>query len=90
MTQNHSNHFTITVRYFASLRETLGAEHIVQTPATSVGELRQWLAAQSPEAAAALSTTRPIRAAIDQRMCPENTPLHAGAEVAFFPPVTGG
>ena len=29
-----------------------------------------------------------LRAAVDQRMARDDTPL--GAEVAFFPPVTGG
>lgn len=90
--QNASSphHLAITVRYFASLREALGAQHTIHTPASTVGELRQWLAAQSATAAAALAPHRPIRAALDQRLCDENAPLHAGAEVAFFPPVTGG
>jgi len=31
-----------------------------------------------------------VRAAIDQVMSDESQPLPDGAEVAFFPPVTGG
>jgi molybdopterin synthase sulfur carrier subunit len=31
-----------------------------------------------------------VRCAQDQRMCDEATLLVDGAEVAFFPPVTGG
>jgi molybdopterin synthase sulfur carrier subunit len=31
-----------------------------------------------------------IRIAVDQAMARADTPLREGAEVAFFPPVTGG
>jgi molybdopterin synthase sulfur carrier subunit len=31
-----------------------------------------------------------IRAAVDQAMARPDAALHDGAEVAFFPPVTGG
>jgi len=31
-----------------------------------------------------------VRVAIDQVLADESTPLRDGAEVAFFPPVTGG
>jgi molybdopterin synthase sulfur carrier subunit len=31
-----------------------------------------------------------VRAAVDQVMADEAEPLRDGAEVAFFPPVTGG
>jgi molybdopterin synthase sulfur carrier subunit len=38
----------------------------------------------------ALSTGRTVRVAVDQAMAAAETRLHEGAEVAFFPPVTGG
>jgi molybdopterin synthase sulfur carrier subunit len=31
-----------------------------------------------------------VRTALDQVLCSEATPLRDGAELAFFPPVTGG
>jgi molybdopterin synthase sulfur carrier subunit len=31
-----------------------------------------------------------VRAALDQAMAQSDALLHEGAEVAFFPPVTGG
>jgi molybdopterin synthase sulfur carrier subunit len=37
-----------------------------------------------------LARTRAVRVALDQAMADESSALHDGAEVAFFPPVTGG
>lgn len=86
----------IAVRYFASVRERLGpgqdlvwAEGSADVPAT-VGDLRQWLIAQSETHADALAMSRGLRAACNQTMCSAQEPLLDGAEVAFFPPVTGG
>ena len=82
----------LTVRYFAALRERIGrAEEAVDAPdgIRSVGELRQWLAQRGEPWAAAFAQTR-TRAAVDQAMVGDQQPLHDGAEVAFFPPVTGG
>ena len=39
---------------------------------------------------AALDRNRALRGALDQVLCDEAAPLSDGAEVAFFPPVTGG
>lgn len=86
----------IAVRYFARVRETLGSGEALSfapgdphTPAT-VGELRQWLAGRSPAHAEALAPDRVLRAACNQDMCGADQALSDGAEVAFFPPVTGG
>jgi molybdopterin synthase sulfur carrier subunit len=38
----------------------------------------------------ALQHGRALRSALDLAMVDDSTPLHEGAEVAFFPPVTGG
>jgi molybdopterin synthase sulfur carrier subunit len=38
----------------------------------------------------ALGDGRAVRMACNQRMCDAQTPVVDGAEVAFFPPVTGG
>lgn len=81
----------VRVRYFASLRERLGPEEAVELPAGStVGALRAQLAARGGPHAEVLAPGRPVRCALDQRMCAEAEVLADGAEVAFFPPVTGG
>lgn len=86
----------ISVRYFASVRERLGAgqdvswaDDAADKPAT-VGQLREWLIQQSADHAEVLAHTKGLRAACNQTMCFANEPLSDGAEVAFFPPVTGG
>lgn len=81
----------VRVRYFASLRERLGAEESVELgEGGSVGALRAALVARGGAHAEALAPGKAVRCALDQRMCGEHEPLHEGAEVAFFPPVTGG
>ena len=82
---------TIQVRFFASLREALGPLQTVEVPAgTTLGGLRDQLIASSPRHAEALARGRALRCALNQTMVDEATPIAVGAEVAFFPPVTGG
>jgi sulfur-carrier protein len=81
----------IQVRYFASLREALGATETVEVPTgTSIATLRDDLVARSGRHGELLARGRSVRCALDQRMCVEDVVLTEGAEVAFFPPVTGG
>ncbi len=81
----------VQLRFFASLREALGTSALAcQTAATTVGELRAELCARGGVWAEALGSGRPVRVAVDQTMADDATPLREGAEVAFFPPVTGG
>ena len=81
----------VNVRYFASLREALGAGEAVEVPAGStVGAVRDALIARSDRHAGALGRGRALRAALDQAMTAESVQVGEGAEVAFFPPVTGG
>lgn len=81
----------VTVRYFASLRETLGGgETLDVAEGQTVGGLRDALMARSSAHASALNRKRALRCALNQTLCDEAAPLAAGAEVAFFPPVTGG
>jgi molybdopterin synthase sulfur carrier subunit len=82
-----------TVLYFARLREAIGREReVVEVPASiaTVGELRAWLVARGAPWSSAFAESKRIRAAVDQSMAPDDAPLRDGAEVAFFPPVTGG
>ncbi|MFL6681544.1 MAG: MoaD/ThiS family protein, partial [Burkholderiaceae bacterium] len=44
----------------------------------------------SPAHAQALAPGRAVRVAVDQALADESATLRDGAEVAFFPPVTGG
>ena len=82
---------TVQVRYFASLREALGATEAVSLPAgSSLGQLRDALIARGGRHAEALARGRALRCALNQLMADEATPVPDGAEVAFFPPVTGG
>ncbi|MGZ8274319.1 MAG: molybdopterin converting factor subunit 1 [Burkholderiaceae bacterium] len=83
----------VRVLYFAALRERVGrAEETVDVPESvrAVGELQRWLAARGEPWAAAFAETRRVRAAVDQAMANDAAELHENAEVAFFPPVTGG
>jgi molybdopterin synthase sulfur carrier subunit len=81
----------IHVRYFAALREALGPSQTLDMPAGStLAQLRQRLADSSALHRQWLGGGRAVRCALDQAMADESTPLHDGAEVAFFPPVTGG
>jgi len=81
----------IRVRYFASLREALGAEEAVPaTAGLTLGGLRDALIARGGAHAEALARGRALRCALNQVMADEAQAVPAGAEVAFFPPVTGG
>lgn len=82
----------VPVRFFASLREALGAETAVELPAGSrVADLRAALVARGGAFAERLAAGRAVRCAVAQLMCTDESALLAdGVEVAFFPPVTGG
>ena len=83
----------VRVRYFAALREALGAEEQIEVDVgSSVGELHARLRASSPRHAHCLASERPLRIALDQVLVQEadETRIRSAAEVAFFPPVTGG
>ena len=83
----------LRVLYFAALRERVGrAEESVDVPeeVRMGGDLRRWLAARGEPFASAFAETRRVRAAVDQSMATDADRLHEDAEIAFFPPVTGG
>ena len=81
----------IQVRYFASLREALGAGATLELPeGSTVGAARDALIARDQAHAAALARGRALRSALNQSLCEETVALSDGAELAFFPPVTGG
>ena len=81
----------VQLRYFASLREALGARETLEVAAgTTLGALRDQLIARGGDHARCLARGRAVRSALDQVMADDAVALHDGAEVAFFPPVTGG
>lgn len=81
----------LTVRYFASIREALGfGIEPVTTQAPDLAALRDELIQRGVPYADALARGKTIRMALNQLMCNESARLSEGAEVAFFPPVTGG
>ncbi len=82
---------TVHVRYFAALREALGPGETVPRPEPATGAaLRDALIARGGAHAELLARGKAVRMAVDQQMADEATLLREGAEVAFFPPVTGG
>ncbi len=83
----------IDMLYFAWVREGVGTgQESVDPPAdvTTVAALLDWLAEGSAPHRAAFADRTRLRAAIDQRFVPLDTPLEGAREVAIFPPVTGG
>jgi len=83
----------VRILYFARLREAVGrAAESVQVPGEvqTLGQLRAWLVARGQPWDEAFARIQPVRVAQDQALADDDTPLRSGAEVAFFPPVTGG
>ena len=83
----------IDLLYFAWVRETIGVDgEVLPLPpeAATVAALLDWLAGRSDRHAAALADRAAVRVAIDQVLAGPDTPVADGAEVAIFPPVTGG
>lgn len=83
----------ITTKYFASLREALACdEETLELPAEvqTVGQVRQLLQTRGGAFAEAFHAARPVRAALNFEMVDEHARIVPNAELAFFPPVTGG
>jgi len=83
----------INLKYFASVREQLGTgQESLELPegVATVGAVRELLIARGGAWAEALGSRRAVRMACDQVMCGPEAQVSDGAEVAFFPPVTGG
>jgi molybdopterin synthase sulfur carrier subunit len=73
------------------VREALGAGEVVPHVALeTVALLRQRLRAISPAHHDALAQDKRLRCAVNQALCDMDRVVEDGAEVAFFPPFTGG
>lgn len=83
----------IQLRFFASVREKIGAAQEMLTVPDSIrtiGDVRALLCERGGAWAEALAEGRALRMAYNQQMTDAATPISEGCEVAFFPPVTGG
>jgi molybdopterin synthase sulfur carrier subunit len=81
----------LNVKYFASIRELVGvSSQVLDTEAATLGALRDELIALGGAHAEGLARGRAVRMALNQIMSDESAALVEGAEVALFPPVTGG
>lgn len=76
---------TITVKYFASLREQVGIDQ-ESVASEGISNVRELMAATQ----ASQKLTDNTLVAINQKYGDFDSALSAGDEVAFFPPVTGG
>ncbi len=80
----------ITVLFFATLRDRVGARELsidIDDSRDSVDDLRQLLTARYPAAADDLKVAL---AAINEEFAFDHDRIRDGDEVAFFPPVSGG
>jgi len=81
----------LRILYFARLRERFGvAEEAIDFVGASVADLLAVLQARGGVWAEELASGRAFRVAVDQELVALDAVLHDGAEVAIFPPVTGG
>ena len=83
----------IRLLYFAWVRAQIGVDEERQTPPETpltVAALLNWLPTLSDGHAAAMAQRTRLRVAVNQEFAELDTVIHAGDEVAVFPPVTGG
>ena len=77
---------SVTVLYFASLREAAGVEReqlpLPASPADLYSQLAERYGFSLPAAK--------LRVAVDGAFARWDSPLHDGCEIAFIPPVSGG
>jgi sulfur-carrier protein len=81
------------ILYFAWIRDAIGidGETVALLPGDStVAALAQRLAQRGGGYATAFADMGRVRAAIDLEMVTLDAPVAGAAEIAFFPPVTGG
>lgn len=83
----------LELRFFASLREALGvSQESVTIPdnVKTIIDLRAYLIKRGNPWSEVLAEDKVLRCALNHHMVDASTVLEDGAEVAFFPPVTGG
>ena len=83
----------IQLRFFAAMREKLGvSQESIDIPdeIKTIDDLKNYLCKRNTLWSEVLASNQVIRCALNQVMVDSSTALSDGAEVAFFPPVTGG
>ena len=83
----------VNILYFAWMREHTGTQSesiALPKDAKTVRDLMPILVVRSPGHATALKDMAAVRVAVNRVYGDLSTPIAAGDEVAFFPPVTGG
>lgn len=81
----------LNLLYFAWVRERIGLDGETRDLAAhTVGEALTALSALGDGYASALAEPHRLRFALDQDFVDVNAALRDGAELAIFPPVTGG
>jgi molybdopterin synthase sulfur carrier subunit len=84
---------SVRILYFARLREEMGiTQEMFDLPLETcdVDSLRAQLIARGGASAVAFAAGKAVRVSVNQDLARGDTPVKAGDEVAFFPPVTGG
>jgi molybdopterin synthase sulfur carrier subunit len=77
---------SVTVLYFASLREQAGIDSETVAPESSLAQLYDKLRERHGFA----FSREKLRVAVDGAFADWQAPVRDGAEVAFIPPVSGG
>lgn len=93
MTETAQTNRTVTLRFFAWMRERTGvseADVIIPNTVRTVRDLVIWLKSHDERYARAFVEPRIVRAAIDKRHVEVDTEIGNAREIAFFPPMTGG
>lgn len=76
---------TVTVKFFASLREKVGTGSVQLNASTPLTVAQAW-----SQASDEIPLPSHVLMAVNMEYVEPTTVLHDGDEVAFFPPVTGG
>ena len=76
---------TVTVRFFASLREAMGCREVEVDAARAATAADAWRLATGGQ-----PVPDNVLVAVNLEYTHLGAPVRAGDEVAFFPPVTGG
>ena len=76
---------SITVKFFASLREELNLDEVQINPQPEMTALNVWQQTTAKD-----NLPDKILIAVNQEYASDDAVISDGDEIAFFPPVTGG
>ncbi|MGF1713875.1 molybdopterin synthase sulfur carrier subunit [Photobacterium chitinilyticum] len=80
----------INVLFFAQVKELVGVDRLeVEAEFSTAETLRAHLCERGDKWQLALESGK-LLVAVNQTICPLETAINDGDEIAFFPPVTGG